>query len=798
MRIRIAKTRRFRTRRRAPRVGATLLVAVAALALPVSAHATTINVTQPGDRNLTCGAAGACSLREAVAVANAAGEGSSTSIVLAPDSYSLASAYGPLVISGARSVRLMAAAGAGAGNVSVHPADAAIRLVQVENGAAVTISDLSFHSAGGVSDGAAIFATDTAGPVRIERSWFSDNVAQFGGGAISRREGAGALTIVDSHFLANLANGTGFFPGFSTGGALYLGGSEPITISGSTFESNGATGTSYAHGGAIAVDGSAEPISLAISTSEFFGNYAFQTGGAIHVTSSTPTTGHTLSIQGSTFFGNRSSWDSSTWGTYEGGALSFNDAGTPHSLRMGNTVFVENGMQIGAGSYMASECTTDGTGGLAFTSTGGNRYTQLTPPCFTTILPSDGVNASAASLGLESYVPYTTPGNVLVPGYHSISATSPLVDAGVACPSVAGTDVRRGTRSVGHACDIGAYEVGAVTDIEVTSRARAASTRVGESLPIELTLGVVSDAHLDGFPRSTVSIAFSAPVSLASSTLADGSCSSLSPTQISCEYPPVALAQVAVATLDVRPSAAGTLAYTATAAPHDRDPNPLNNGATVQSNVSAANTAPACAGGAVTATVGRIVALALRCSDADGNPLVRSIVTPPATGTLGVINQTAATVAYTAVRAGLYSVAFAASDGSDSSNVERVTITAVPAAATLTLRQQSPRSASLTCGARMAAPCRTSSRARTYFGGVATPAPLVAGQRVTIRYSRRNRSGRWIPVFARRTTLNASGRYSVRLPSGSLSRGAWRATATLASNSRTRAKTSSARYLTIV
>src|SRR5262249_51856275 len=60
-----------------------------------------------------------------------------------------------------------------------------------------------------------------------------------------------------------------------------------------------------------------------------------------------------------------------------------------------------------------------------------------------------------------------------------------------------------------------------------------------------------------------------------------------------------------------------------------------------------AETAPVCQATGATAAFGQPVTLPLRCSDADGDTVTRSIVSAPAHGSLSTIDNSADTVTYT-------------------------------------------------------------------------------------------------------------------------------------------------------
>jgi 6-phosphogluconolactonase (cycloisomerase 2 family) len=87
--------------------------------------------------------------------------------------------------------------------------------------------------------------------------------------------------------------------------------------------------------------------------------------------------------------------------------------------------------------------------------------------------------------------------------------------------------------------------------------------------------------------------------------------------------------------------------------------------------------APSCQNASVSVTAGQSVALPLTCGDFDGNPITIGATSGPAHGALGAIDQVHRTVAYTPAASyrGADSLAFAASDGTNSSAPANVAIT---------------------------------------------------------------------------------------------------------------------------
>ena len=90
---------------------------------------------------------------------------------------------------------------------------------------------------------------------------------------------------------------------------------------------------------------------------------------------------------------------------------------------------------------------------------------------------------------------------------------------------------------------------------------------------------------------------------------------------------------------------------------------------------------PTCSASSVSVVAGTAGAVPLTCTDPNGDTLLRSIATTPAQGTLGVIDQTAGTVAYTgnSTFSGVDSLVFTASDGALSATPATATVNVSPA-----------------------------------------------------------------------------------------------------------------------
>ena len=92
---------------------------------------------------------------------------------------------------------------------------------------------------------------------------------------------------------------------------------------------------------------------------------------------------------------------------------------------------------------------------------------------------------------------------------------------------------------------------------------------------------------------------------------------------------------------------------------------------------------PSCTDGSTTVPHGATVNVPLACTDANGQPLTREILSQPASGTLGPVDDAAGTVPYTPALgyAGPDSFIFRASDGTDASAAATASLTVEPAVA---------------------------------------------------------------------------------------------------------------------
>jgi hypothetical protein len=90
--------------------------------------------------------------------------------------------------------------------------------------------------------------------------------------------------------------------------------------------------------------------------------------------------------------------------------------------------------------------------------------------------------------------------------------------------------------------------------------------------------------------------------------------------------------------------------------------------------------APGCASTSATVPAGAAAALPLACPDSDGDAVTRTIVTPPARGSLGAVDDAAGTVSYLPQidYTGPDSVTFKATDGTNESAPATISLTVTP------------------------------------------------------------------------------------------------------------------------
>lgn len=269
--------------------------------------------------------------------------------------------------------------------------------------------------------GGGIFSSSTE-PFTLITSVIADNTAtSAGGGALFGVR----FVVTDSTFSGNAAG--------TSGGGIYFAGGYG-SISSSTISENHA---SEGGGGILSVaSSSSAPYEIYVLNSTISGNSSDGNGGGLESAYGTANL-YNVTIAGNTANSDRS-------GTGFGGGAS-NAAGA--TLNFTNSIIANNSMLI-TGSLFSTLNDCGGT----ITSQGYNIVTH--PTC--TVLGS--YSTDAVSFGALQYNGGPTQTLALLPGSGGIDAGNPL-----GCTDDLGapleTDQRGLPRSVGAACDLGAYEV---------------------------------------------------------------------------------------------------------------------------------------------------------------------------------------------------------------------------------------------------------------------------------------------------------------------------------------------------
>lgn len=230
------------------RFTASLILASLAAASTVAARADVFNVTKIADT-----ADGACnqdcSLREAVAAANAA---AGADVILLPaGTYQLFD--GSLALTD--DLTLLGAAA----NATTVDGAGQSRVFEIEAGTRAELRDLAVRHGRSETTGAGIL---NEGTLRLVRCAVTDNVALGNGGGIAN---SGILTVQDSTLASNLA---------ARGGGLYAAGTA--TLTNVTFSSNGATRDFG--GGLYAI----ADVAVAANNTTFTGNSSANRGGGVY------------------------------------------------------------------------------------------------------------------------------------------------------------------------------------------------------------------------------------------------------------------------------------------------------------------------------------------------------------------------------------------------------------------------------------------------------------------------------------------------------------------------------------
>ena len=222
------------------------------------------------------------------------------------------------------------------GNTSSDGAGA-IRVMNMN----LAVTDSQFTNNTGTRGGA-IYVVNMVGEVNISGSTFDGNSAGEYGGAAAIRSAVGDVKITGSHFTSNTAKASG-------GGALYINcAGEDVVVTGSTFADNKAVDS---EGGAIFFGtlGSGTASDITVENSEFTGNIADGSGGAVY--------GNVTAMTGSSFTSNTAAQNG---GAYYGSGTAISATSfANNSAAQGGAVF-GNGLTISGGIFTENEASDRG------------------------------------------------------------------------------------------------------------------------------------------------------------------------------------------------------------------------------------------------------------------------------------------------------------------------------------------------------------------------------------------------------------------------------------------------------
>src|SRR5438093_286705 len=207
-----------------------------------SAFATDFTVNTLADTTAVCGAGGACSLREAIAAANASA-GADRVILGTGQVYQLS--LGALGVTDALTID---------GHGSTIDGQGFSRVLDIQGGLAVTINNLTITggiASGFLSFGGGLNIAGGGAAVIMNNSTVSGNTGLNGGGILCV---LCALTVTNSTISGNTASGA------NGGGIDLTGDASTLTVSSSTLTTNNVTGLG-AQGGGVSV-----PFGTSVST----------------------------------------------------------------------------------------------------------------------------------------------------------------------------------------------------------------------------------------------------------------------------------------------------------------------------------------------------------------------------------------------------------------------------------------------------------------------------------------------------------------------------------------------------
>lgn len=415
--------------------------------LSFSAFAATFTVTKAADTNDgTCDAD--CSLREAVAAANAAGSDDSIVFSSLFDSPQIITLSGTeIVINNAGALTIT---GPGANLLTVSGNNTS-RIFQNTVGSVTSMSGMTLTGGNGVStfnnnSGGAI---QNSGTMTLTAMIITGNTTSGSAGGIRNSSTGSQLTINGCIISNNTSTG-------SSAGGVQNFSTSTLVVNNSTFTGN-LSGGGTVGGGAMQVNGTAR-----ITNSTFSGNTSNTTGGggALNVN------GSSIVITNVTISGNTSP----------------NNGGGIHRGSTNVNFFIRNSIVAGNNGTAASPDVTNSTGGLQ--SEGNN------------IIGNVGTSTGWVASDLQNTAPVLGPladnggfGQTFLP-----QAGSPAIDAGQNCvrdltcsannPPAAVTEDQRGvSRTTNGNVDIGSVEVASAVPVSVGGRVFSS---VGVALPLAL------------------------------------------------------------------------------------------------------------------------------------------------------------------------------------------------------------------------------------------------------------------------------------------------------------------------
>jgi hypothetical protein len=460
--------------------------------------------------------------------------------------------------------------------------------------------------------GGAIYGQN--GGLSVESSSFTGNNAEFGGAIYW--DGNSALAVSGSSFIGNDA-------GFEDGGAIYDAHSTEMTLTSDRF-----VGNSGGYGGALYLDSEASAPTYKLNSDEFDDNVSNHAGGAIAWDKGA------LSSSGSSFVQNVgeeggglyldsgkalslvNATISENIAAYGGGldyAISTPTSLTNDTIAYNSALHTDGGGIYGAAQATAAEGATgvrntiiaENEGGdcghgsesstfAAAIDVGYNLGSDET--CFTNTAGHDKVGVNPL-LG----TPEANGGPVLT---DALEPGSPAIDAGnnEYCPA---TDARGIARSLGGACDIGAYEA-VPASLALTN---SAPTSAIAGIPITYALSA-TDSGPGASTATTITDQLPAGATLYGATPSQGTCSSAgSPAKVTCKLGTIEAGKSATVALVVGLSA-GSVTNTATVTNRE--------GASASASATT-NVTPAVSGAAASATTGEAKSIGDRTATLNGS-----------------------------------------------------------------------------------------------------------------------------------------------------------------------------------